>query len=94
MRMYAVFIDFTKAFKAVFCDGLWEVLKHGCPEKFINLVKSLHEEMQAFVVQGSNTSSEFAELNRVCTCTSTVLSSNSVGSCLPESQEDSHADAA
>ena len=46
MPLYMVFIDFTKAFYNVSRQGLWSVLKkYGCPNKFINLVKSLLDGM-------------------------------------------------
>ena len=64
MPLYAAFIDFTKAFETVSSDGLLQVLtKFGCSAKFVNIVKSLHSEMQASVAQGTNHSNEFAVTN-------------------------------
>ena len=35
MGLYAAFVDLTKAFDTVSCDGLWKILaRHGCPPKF------------------------------------------------------------
>ena len=66
LELYAVFIDFTKAFDTVSREGLWLVLKRfGCTEKVINLIKALHDGMQAKVVQGSETSEQFAVTNGV-----------------------------
>ena len=66
LEMYAVFIDFTKAFDTVSREGLWLVLKRfGCTEKVINLIKALHNGMQAKVVQGSEVSNQFAVTNGV-----------------------------
>ena len=66
MEMYAVFIDFTKAFDTVSREGLWSVLKKfGFTEKVINLIKALHVGMQAKVVQGRDTSNEFGVTNGV-----------------------------
>ena len=66
MPLYAVFIDFTKAFDTVSRDGLWQVLsKFGCPSKFVNIIKSLHSGMQAEVAQGPTHSNEFAVTNGV-----------------------------
>ena len=66
MELYAVFIDFTKAFDTVSRDGLWSVLKKfGCTGKVVNMIKALHEGMQAKVVQGKDTSNEFAVANGV-----------------------------
>ena len=42
MPLYAVFIDFSKAFDTVSREGWWQVLrKFGCPEKFIKLTAAL-----------------------------------------------------
>jgi len=39
-----VFIDLTKAFDSVDRAGFWQVLlKIGCPQKFVNIIRSLHE---------------------------------------------------
>ena len=66
MPLYAAFINFTKAFETVSSDGLLQVLtKFGCSAKFVNIVKSLHSEMQASVAQGTNHSNEFAVTNGV-----------------------------
>ena len=66
MPLYAVFIDFTKAFDTVSRDGLWQVLtKFGCPAKFVNIIKSLHSGMKASVAHGTNHSNEFAVTNGV-----------------------------
>ena len=66
MPLYAAFIDFAKAFETVSSDGLLQVLtKFGCSAKFVNIVKSLHSEMQASVAQGTNHSNEFAVTNGV-----------------------------
>ena len=61
MPLYAVFIDFSKAFDTVPREGLWQVLrKFGCPEKFINLTAALHDGMQAHVSYGNAQSKDFA----------------------------------
>ena len=50
MSLYAVFIDFPKAFDIVSRQDLWIVLKKfGCTDKIENLIRSLHDEMQAQV---------------------------------------------
>ena len=78
MPLYAVFIDFTKAFDMVSRDGLWQVLtKFGCPANFVNITKSLHSGMQASVAQGTDHSNEFAVMNGVkqgCVLASTLFS--------------------
>ena len=66
MPLYAVFIDFTKAFDTVSREALWIVLqKFGCPIKFINLIKSFHEGMQAHVSYVNESSEKFDVTNGV-----------------------------
>ncbi len=65
-ELYTVFIDFTNAFNTVSREELWKVLKNfGCTEKVINLIKALHEGMHTKVVQGRDTSKDFAVTNGV-----------------------------
>ena len=60
MPLYAVFIDFKKAFDTVSREGLWQVLrKFGSPGKFINLVASLHDGMQVQMSYGNIQSKNF-----------------------------------
>lgn len=50
MPLYMVFIDFSKAFDSLSRQGLWSVLKkYGCPDKFVNVVKSFHDGIQTSV---------------------------------------------
>jgi hypothetical protein len=66
MELYVVFIDFTKAFDTVPREALWSVLKKfGCTDKVVNLMRALHDGMQAKVVQGKDISSGFAVTNGV-----------------------------
>ena len=54
MPLHAVFIEFSKAFDTVLRDGLWCILrKFGLREKVINLIKALHDRMQAQVARGN-----------------------------------------
>jgi len=47
--LLVVFIDLTKAFDSVDRAGLWQVrLKIGCPQKFVNIIRSLHEGMMGW----------------------------------------------
>ena len=49
--LYLVFIDLTKAFDTVSREALWQILhKVGCPDKFVNIVRSFHNGMLARVV--------------------------------------------
>ena len=39
-KLYAVFVDLTKAFDSVDRSALWEVLlKIGCPPDFVNIIR-------------------------------------------------------
>ena len=64
--LYVVFVDLTKAFDTVNRDALWHVLKKlGCPEKFVNVVKSLHDGMEARVLDQGSFSATFSVSNGV-----------------------------
>ncbi|ROT81352.1 hypothetical protein C7M84_025487 [Penaeus vannamei] len=56
MPLYAVFVDFTKAFDTVDRDALWRVLaKYGCPPKLLAIIKAFHIGMKAtFSISGNN----------------------------------------
>ena len=57
---YTVFIDLTKAFDMVSRSGLWLLLrKFGCTEKFMKILKSLHEGMLGKVNFGGEFSEPF-----------------------------------
>lgn len=59
-----IFIDLTKAFDSVSCTGLWLILrKIRCPEKFINLVRSLHDGMFGQVLDDGELSEPFGISN-------------------------------
>ena len=50
VKLYQVFVDLTKAFDTVNRPALWIILgKLGCPPHFVNLFKSLHSNMKAYV---------------------------------------------
>ena len=51
------FIDLTKAFDSVNREALWKILsKAGCPEKYIRILRLLHDSMSATVLcSGSET---------------------------------------
>lgn len=66
MQLYAVFIDSTEALDTVSREGLWIILKKfGCTDKVLNMIKALHEGMQAQVVQGKDISKKYAVTNGV-----------------------------
>ncbi|XP_060767191.1 complement C3-like [Neoarius graeffei] len=49
--LYMAFIDLTKAFDSINQVALWRILaKYGCPEKFITILRLLHDGMSARVL--------------------------------------------
>ncbi|BHF68719.1 hypothetical protein SprV_0301175800 [Sparganum proliferum] len=45
-HLYSTFVDLTKAFDTVNREGLWKIMqKFGCPERFIQMVRQLHDGM-------------------------------------------------
>ena len=45
--LYLVFVDLTKAFDSVNRETLWKILgKLGCPDHFVKLIRSFHDEME------------------------------------------------
>ncbi|KAI8490084.1 hypothetical protein Bbelb_321540 [Branchiostoma belcheri] len=62
--LYMVFIDLTKAFDTVNRPLLWEVLKRfGCPNRFLTVLKALHEGAMVRVLGSGSKSDPF----QVCT---------------------------
>ena len=58
--LYLLFIDLTKAFDTINRDGLWHVLeKVGCPQLFVGIIRSFHDNMKATVKEGSDKSPPF-----------------------------------
>ncbi|VDL91625.1 unnamed protein product [Schistocephalus solidus] len=65
-HLNTTFVDLTKAFDTVNCDGLWEIMqKFGCPERFTQRVRQLHDEMMARVTDNGTVSEAFAVTNGV-----------------------------
>lgn len=56
-QLYLCFVDLEKAFDSVHREALWVVLgKLGCTEKFVRLLRLLHDDMQCCVaVDGEQT---------------------------------------
>uniref|UniRef100_UPI00398E885A uncharacterized protein n=1 Tax=Pristiophorus japonicus TaxID=55135 RepID=UPI00398E885A len=49
--LYMTSFDLTKAFDTVNREGLWSsILRFGCPQKFITILRLLHDDMQAVVL--------------------------------------------
>ena len=64
LELYMVFIDLTKAFDTVNREGLWKILRQiGCPETFVTIIRLLHDNMRAKIMDGGETSPDFAVTN-------------------------------
>ena len=58
--LYILFIDLTKAFDTINREGLWLMLERaGCPELFVSLIRSFHDDMSVTVREGSDSSPAF-----------------------------------
>ena len=66
MGLYASFVDLTKAFDTVSRDGLWKILARlGCPPKFLDILRHLHEGQQGQVKHNGSLSGSFHISNSV-----------------------------
>lgn len=64
--LYAVFVDFRKAFDTVNRDTLWGVLQRfGCPDAFLDIIRQFHIGMSATVVAAGAESAPFGVRNGV-----------------------------
>ena len=83
-NLYILFVDLTKAFDTVSRGGLWAILscpsilsKLGCPERFVNIIRSFHEGMMAREIEHGAASDPFPVSNGVkqgCVLASTLFS--------------------
>ncbi|BHF73193.1 hypothetical protein SprV_0401627100 [Sparganum proliferum] len=65
-HLYSTFLNLTKAFGTVNREGLWKIIqKFGCPERFIQMVRQLHDGMMARVTDNGAVSGAFAVTNGV-----------------------------
>nr|VZI32098.1 unnamed protein product [Spirometra erinaceieuropaei] len=65
-HLYSTFVDLTKAFDTVNRDGLWKIMqKVGCPERFTQMARQLHDGMMARVTDNGAVSEAFAVTNGV-----------------------------
>ncbi|BHF85349.1 hypothetical protein SprV_1002851200 [Sparganum proliferum] len=65
-HLYSTFLDLTKAFDTVNREGLWKIMqKFGCPERFTQMVRQLHDGIVARVTDNGAVSEAFAVTNRV-----------------------------
>ena len=50
--LFLVFVDLTKAFDSVYRPAMYLILaKLGCPEKFIKMIRLLHDGMQVYWIR-------------------------------------------
>uniref|UniRef100_A0A670JSP7 ribonuclease H n=1 Tax=Podarcis muralis TaxID=64176 RepID=A0A670JSP7_PODMU len=57
--LYMVFIDLTKVFNTVNHNALWTVLlKIGCADKYVNIIRLLHDNMTAIIADNNGSQSE------------------------------------
>ena len=64
--LYLTFVDLTKVFDTVCCDGFWAIMrKYGCPPMFIRMVRQFHEGMCACVSDNGEYSDAFPVANGV-----------------------------
>nr|VZI38913.1 unnamed protein product [Spirometra erinaceieuropaei] len=65
-HLYSTFVDLTKAFDTVNREGLWKIMqKFGCPERFTQMVRQLHDGMMARDTDNGAVSEAFAVTNGV-----------------------------
>nr|VZI50870.1 unnamed protein product [Spirometra erinaceieuropaei] len=65
-HLYSTFVDLTKAFDTVNREGLWKIMeKFGCPERFTEMVRQLHDSIMARVTDNGAVSEAFAVTNGV-----------------------------
>ena len=65
-RLYITFVDLNKAFETVSRKGLRLMMERlGCPRRFLNMVKQLHEGQQGQIRLNSNISEPFPITNVV-----------------------------
>ena len=64
--LYMTFVDLTKVFDTVSREGLWNIMsKSGCPDRFVKIVRQLHEGILARVLDDGNASNSFPVTNGV-----------------------------
>ncbi|BHF74281.1 hypothetical protein SprV_0401736600 [Sparganum proliferum] len=65
-HLYSTFVDLKKVFDRVNREGLWKIMpKFGCPERFTQMARQLHDGMMARVMDNGAVSEAFAVTNGV-----------------------------
>nr|VZI29509.1 unnamed protein product [Spirometra erinaceieuropaei] len=63
---YSIFVDLTKAFDTVNRDRMWKIMrKFGCPERFTQMVRRLHDGMTVCLTDNIVVSETFTVTNGV-----------------------------
>nr|VZI32826.1 unnamed protein product [Spirometra erinaceieuropaei] len=92
-HLYSTFVGLTKAFDTVNREGRWKIMqKFGCPVRFIQMLRQLHDGMMARVTDNGAVSEAFAVTNGVkqgCVLAST-LSSLMFSAMLMDAYHDEH----
>ncbi|BHF72139.1 hypothetical protein SprV_0401520300 [Sparganum proliferum] len=66
IHLYSTLVDLTKAFDTMNRDGLWKIMqKFGCPERFAQMVRQLHDVRLARVTDNGTVSEAFTVTNEV-----------------------------
>nr|VZI39221.1 unnamed protein product [Spirometra erinaceieuropaei] len=78
IRLYSTFADLTNASVKVNREGLWKIMqKFGCPVRFIQVVRQLHDGMMARVTDNGAVPEAFAVtigVKQGCVLTPTLFS--------------------
>nr|VZI33362.1 unnamed protein product [Spirometra erinaceieuropaei] len=63
-HLYSTFMDLTKAFDTVNREGLWKIMqKFVCSERFIAMMRQLHDGIMARITENGAVSEAFAVTN-------------------------------
>nr|VZI47400.1 unnamed protein product [Spirometra erinaceieuropaei] len=64
VHLYSTFVDLMTAFETVNREGLWKIMwEFGCPERFSQMVRQLHDGKIARVTENGDVSGAFAVTN-------------------------------
>lgn len=59
--IYAVFVDFEKAFDSIHRKSLWKILRHcGITQKLVHIIQSRYENLECRVIHNSQLTEPFA----------------------------------
>lgn len=59
--LYAVFVDFEKAFDSFHRESLWKILRHySIPQKLVHIIMSLYENFECRMIYNNQLTEPFA----------------------------------